>query len=457
LIAMRALCAAPLLLLGACSFTTAQGFKECTHDTQCLGSEVCLESYCIAMPDSCRKAAGDFSSGTSVAFAALLPLSVGVDGGADQSEVQGERAIELVFADANQRTVIKDGRKFALYTCDTAGTKDRLTAQAQFFTQQRKVPALFISGSSQVFVAQSATSAQGTLILSATATSPELSALFQSSGGLVWRTAPSDLLQAKVMADFLLADPAFTAATRIGILAINETYGQGLSEAIATRLRGTRTVQVVPFDRSGDPTAAVAQLDAFSPSVTVLIGFPPDVRAVLQASATRFKLTRASGHRWLLTDSAKDPDSLTGGLSELSGSYGTAPAQGAGSAFPAFRDAFLARYSIDPETYSFTSHSYDAAYLLALASANAAALGPLTGKSLSDGLRLVSGAGAAVPMVPSSFTTLAAALQAGTAVNVEGASGPLDFDGDAGFPSSPIELWQVQADGTFKTVRNVSP
>jgi len=49
------------------------------------------------------------------------------------------------------------------------------------------------------------------------------------------------------------------------------------------------------------------------------------------------------------------------------------------------------------------------------------------------------------------------ALQAGTATNVDGASGPLDFDSDAGFPSSPIELWQVQADGTFTTVRNVNP
>lgn len=446
-----------LMLLAGCSFTTAQGFKECTNDTQCLGNEVCLETYCIQMPDSCRKAAGDFSKGSNVAFAALLPLSVGVDGGVDQSEVQGERAIELVIDDANQRSVIKDGRKFALYACDTAGVADRLTAQAQFFAQQRKVPALFISGSSQVFVAQTATSAQGTLILSATATSPELSALFQSSGRLVWRTAPSDLLQAKVMADFLLSDPALALAQRIGILAINETYGQGLSEAIATRLRATRTVQVVPFERSTDPTAAVAQLDTFGPQVTVLIGFPPDVRAVLQASATRLRLTRAGGHRWLLTDSAKDPDSLRGTLAELTGSFGTAPAQGAGSAFPAFRDAFLAQYGVDPQTYSFTSHSYDAAYLLALASANAAPKGPLTGASLSEGLSLVSGAGAAVPMVPSSFTTLATSLQAGTAVNVDGASGPLDFDGDAGFPSSPIELWQVQADGTFTTVRNVSP
>jgi branched-chain amino acid transport system substrate-binding protein len=50
-----------------------------------------------------------------------------------------------------------------------------------------------------------------------------------------------------------------------------------------------------------------------------------------------------------------------------------------------------------------------------------------------------------------------AALAAGRSINVDGASGQLDFDLDAGAPSSPYEVWQVTDGGSFTTVGLVNP
>jgi hypothetical protein len=58
---------------------------------------------------------------------------------------------------------------------------------------------------------------------------------------------------------------------------------------------------------------------------------------------------------------------------------------------------------------------------------------------------------------PTAWRDASAALLSGTAINIEGASGGLDFDLDAGAPSSPYEVWQVTDAGAFTTLRLVNP
>src|SRR5439155_10450195 len=123
----------------------------------------------------------------------------------------------------------------------------------------------------------------------------------------------------------------------------------------------------------GTVTSAVNDLAAFAPQLTVLIGFPEDDTRIIDAALSSHPgLTRAQGHRWFFSDSAKDPALLTATTKpEVDGSYGTAPAQGdpANPAFTNFTDRFSSKYHVDATQYSFTSHSYDAMYLVGLAAA----------------------------------------------------------------------------------------
>ena len=68
----------------------------------------------------------------------------------------------------------------------------------------------------------------------------------------------------------------------------------------------------------------------------------------------------------------------------------------------------------------------------------------------------LSAPGASIPLRVDKWTEASNILLQGLSVNVEGASGTLDFDLDAGVPSSPYEVWQI-SDGGIRVLRLVNP
>lgn len=457
----RLLLLAALGVTGSCSFTTATGFVDCETDSQCSAEQVCLERYCINVNVGCRRMAGDFLSNNRVVFGAALPLSSVPDGGQiDQSEQQGLNALALAIDEGNQREGI-NGKKFALLFCNTGGDDALAKQQVEWLATEMKVPAVVTSGSGQTIAIANVAGPRKVLVISATSTSPELIGTFQSNQQLVWRTAPSDSLQARVMADLISTDyPAADAGVvpKIGIVYVDTTYGQGLSAGLRARLPARFQVKEFPYELNGDTSQAVNDLSGFAPGLTMVVGFPPDLRKLVNLAKLKPTLRTAGGHRWLFSDSAKDPALLIDGtLPELIGSVGTAPAQGAGATFPSFRDRFISRYSADPSSFSFTSHSYDAMYLLMLSAAWASGGDAgITGPAMAEGMRNLSTGGSYL-LEPSNFTRAITAMRARTPIDVEGASGKLNFDLDAGAPSSPYELWRVEADGGLSTTRVVEP
>ena len=115
-------------------------------------------------------------------------------------------------------------------------------------------------------------------------------------------------------------------------------------------------------------------------------------------------------------------------------------------------DALLARYfdiyrgAGDKEAFGMPQ-TFDALYATAFSLATPAAPGaPPTGRTISAGLRLLLGARASakVALRPSTIEPIFAAIASGTPVDVEGASGPLDFDVDAGVAEASVQVWCVQ-------------
>jgi branched-chain amino acid transport system substrate-binding protein len=445
-----------LLMLSSCSFTVATGFNECTVDTDCAMKAACVQSYCIAMPDGCQRGEGTFDKADRIAFTAVLPLTVDTVGTPDDSEKAGLNAFNLAIDEMNQR-MGANGHSFGLYLCDSQRDDDKAKTQATFFSKTVGVPAIVTSGSQQTIAVSEATRADGTMVMSATSTAPDLVAEFVASGGLLWRTAPPDTLQARVLAQVLTTDGGYDydAGSKLGIVYVDDAYGQGLSAELLAHIPAATAVPV------NDPAMAIATLKAAGATgITVLIAVAANAKPFLQAAFNEPSLRRDAGHAWAFADAAKDPDILTvpGATYELAGSLGTAPAQGAGAPYPIFRQAYIAKFSADPNNFSFTSHSYDAMYLLGLGASYATGMGhTLNGHTMATAMGLVSAAATPINLQPTDYVQMSNDLATGAAINVEGNSGHLDYIPDAGAPISPMEIWSVEADGGFKTRNVVDP
>lgn len=452
-------------LAAGCSFTTATGFQECAADVECGASSACSSGYCLPMPAGCRRdESSAFETPGRIPVAALLPLTD--EGVRDLSEEQGLNAFRLAVAEANQGGGV-NSRPFGLFVCDIGSNDGGLEPQLEWMVQNAQVPAVLISGSGATFLAakNAVRRDAGTFIISPTATSDALTTSHQLEGN-VWRVSPPDTFQAKVVVDLIkqalppnsLPDGGTPV---IGVLHIDGLYGDYFGVPLAELLNteGFRSIRkpIKRNDLTGQ-TTAVNELSNEAPNATVIIGFPAEVRNIVSVARSRPAFQPASGHRWYLTDAAKDPNSLTGTALDLEGALGTAPAQGAGGAFNSFRDGFSTRYKIDPNSLSYTSHSYDAMWVTMLAVAGAAQGGAApSGPAMQAAMaKLVATAQVPVPLRPDKWVEASTQLAAGTALNIEGASGKLDFDLDAGVPPGPYEVWQVR-DGGIGFVRFIDP
>ncbi|KFA90364.1 ABC transporter substrate-binding protein [Archangium violaceum] len=452
------------VLATGCSLTAAGGLDECETSADCASDQVCTQQVCLPLPAGCRAEPYGSTEADAIRMGGLFPLHISPEPGAseDESDVQGLNAALLALEEVNQRT------RIALYVCDTGSSKDVAEKQARWLVNDKKVAALLTAGSSQTLAVADVALPAGVLTMSYSASSPELTAKPDTNGGpvgLLWRTSPSDAIQGSVIANLLRSDSRFGAPAKVGILYVDDPYGQGLSNIISEQLStgATRVAnRTFLYQRGGDVKAVLDSLDmTYDPDVTVLIGFADDAKTILKEAATRNNLKRENGHRWFFSDSVKDSAVLADALAanQARGFYGTAPAQGTGQAFSTFSDRFVTKYQKNPAAYAYTSNAYDAMYLLALgASYSLSTTNAVTGVKIAEALnRVSSGASStSTQLTNSNFTGLAAQLASGQSVNIEGASGPLNFDVN-GEARAPVELWQVSDTGFVTIANNLEP
>lgn len=451
--------------LSGCTLTTG-GFHECDTNEDCGDGRICQQNYCVVnqVPEGCGTTYGR-DEPNAISIGAAVPFTA--NGQIDQSEQQDFNAVLLALDEINQREGV-NGRPFVLHFCDTAGDAEKVRTMVAWLADEKKATTIITSGSAQTIAAANVTIDKGVLLMTATATSPEITSIPDKKDGtigLVWRTAPSDALQGSVIADQLLNDPQFDAVKKVGVLYVKDPYGDGLANVLIStfgeQTSGTpKQLQAFSYDRGGDVSSAVTEMSDFDPDLTVLVAFPEDAVRILNAAAATANLSPAAGHQWFLTDSAKDPTVLSGITTpnQLDGAFGTAPAQGAGAAYSVFESSYKSKYGLDPAQVGFTSHSYDMMYLIALGSAYAVGsdgTGELSGARIAEGLTRVS-SGTPYQLKPSDFIAARAALQANETIDVVGASGTLNFNNELGEAPGRIELWKVD-NGAFVTVEMIDP
>jgi len=251
--------------------------------------------------------------------------------------------------------------------------------------------------------------------------------------GLYFRTAPSDVLQGRVLGDLMLSD----GAQSVGILALQDPYGTGLAENVTKSVTdggGTVVATKIYDPKAATFSAEVGAIKAANPDAIALISFDEAKKIVPEMVKQGIDMKKVYFVDGNLADYSKDFKKGT-----LTGAKGTLPGVVASEDF---KKQLLA---VDPKLteFSYAPESYDAVVLAALAAESAK---DDSGTSIASKLVEVSKGGQKC----TTFADCDKLVKAGTDIDYDGVSGPVEFS-DAGDPTqATIGIYQYGADNTYK-------
>ncbi len=341
---------------------------------------------------------------------------------------------ELAVTEINANGGV-NGQPITLVKGDDATTPQVGVSEAQRLVNVEHVSAIVgaLASGVSLQVAETVTGPGKILQISPASTSPALTTANDSD--FLFRTTISDAAQGIVLANLAKDEKLSTVCT----LYVNSAYGKGLSNAFTaafTAAGGTVTHEV-PHEENATTYATELQQCAGADALAA-IAYP--------ASATTFLREAVEGNmfkHYLFVDGTKDPGMFTTlGYAPFDGQRGTSPSALPSDAATSFDTRYKAAYGeLPPKPY--IKEAYDAVYLIALASQKAHSN---DGTKIRDALRDVANApGTVINPGPAGWKAAVTALAAGTDINYEGASGPLEMDANGDPLVGAIEWWHVDA------------
>ena len=258
--------------------------------------------------------------------------------------------------------------------------------------------------------------------------------------GLYFRTAPSDILQGQVLGEIVIEDGNQT----VGILALQDPYGEGLAEDVTTAITdaGGEVVETKIYDPNAQTFDAEVQAIAdANPDAIIVIGFDESARVITtmiekgigpadkKVYGTDGNMGNALGEQF-----ADNPGALAG-------MKGTTPLV---ELSQEFKDRLLA-VNADLVDFNYAAESYDAVMLAALASL---AADSTNGTAIAAEMINVSRDGTKC----TTFAECAELLAGGEDIDYDGVSGPIDFD-DVGDPGqASFGILQFNETNTLDTL-----
>ncbi len=387
----------------------------------------------------------------------------------------------LALKHINQRGGIDGTRGFGLIMCDAApATADRyddgLTTSQQASVAMTRhlidawsVPAIFgPARSSEVEQVFLEVRNDDVLVISPSATSPDLKEIDQTAPtddapGLLWRTAPPDDLQSQAIAGDM-TDPGTgrtSAVTRVAVIYFDDAYGTALYNAFAGAFEtgGGRDAQAFPYAGPGMGQTlpeVVAQVATSASFDEVLFVTPTPSEFVdfldIVASSPAF-----NGKGIFLSEAAASAEVLEVADPQRFPQVRGSRPQPLDRTTDTVYEQFLAEYQLEYDAgiadQVFTPNSYDAAWMLAAGAAWAVFRenDQITGTTIARGLRRLS-AGPEVVVSGGGWPTLRSNFEQGRSVNIQGASGTLDYAADTEETESPIQIWVI---GSNKTPQEI--
>lgn len=350
-----------------------------------------------------------------------------------------ENSARLVEREINAAGGILDGRRVEIVVEDDRTDATQAGVVARRLIEEEGVVAIVGSlGSSASLAVAEVTSAAQIPQVSCCSTSPDLTTAQPETDRFLFRTVPSDLLQAVVLARHA------EACDSLAILHIDDSYGNPFGAAIEQNftMRGGRVVARIPFT-GGRPSYAteVGMIAGASPACIALVAFPEDGGTILREWDA---LPMPPAVRWIGTDGIKDSGLVTeAGRPEIvDGVEGTAPiVEPDTPTFNIYAADYTATFADDVGI--FGGNQYDAAALLVLA---IEAAGTTDGPAVRDALFQVSRPDGSDPFFgPGDLGQALTRIREGSGIDYEGASGPVDFDA-RGDVVSDYETWRYDMD-----------
>ena len=317
-------------------------------------------------------------------------------------------------------------------------------------------------------VATMVTIPAGMLLLTPSATATSIATL-PNRNDLVWRTCPSDAIQAQALSDLVPEVEANVRAAykiadatkiKVAMTVKGDAYGTGLADAVIAKLRfngvsaSDNQGYFVRKDYPDPPTPdtndygsivnAVISPSPAPPSIVLLLGTTEAVTKILAGIEAAIASMNPAPPKpfYVLSDGGEVPElvSMIGTSDDLRKRIvGTVPGHD-NPTRQAFAQRFMGVYDTAPGLYA--DNGYDAAYLLVYATA--AAGSSITGATLAAGMKkLVPPSSTKIVAGPGDVNMAFGALGSGGTIDYDGASGPLDFDVTKGEAPADIDVWCI--------------
>jgi branched-chain amino acid transport system substrate-binding protein len=302
-----------------------------------------------------------------------------------------------------------------------------------------------IQSASTIATANAATIPAGIPQIAPASTSAHITDL--NDNGLVFRIAPSDVLQGPVLAAAIRQE--LGANVNLSFAARNDAFGSGLiraTEQAWTRLGGRSTGSPLLYDPGAASYDSEAQrIVAGNPDAYVILDFPATYARV---GAALLRTGRFDAAKLFIGGGQPStiPDFVP--RASMEGARGTRPAVPLGASLTAAYDALFARSPGTQERQSLDVNEFDAAMTCILASV---AANSNNGRSIANNLQRISGP----PGEKFTFLNLAAAfraLRAGRDIDYEGVAGSIDWD-EKGDPASATYDFYKYVNGTLTPQR----
>ncbi len=295
-----------------------------------------------------------------------------------------------------------------------------------------------LSSSNTLAVVESVAAAAGVVVISPSATSPQLS--IAEDNDFLFRSTTSDAAQGPVLAD-LARDQGLT---NVGVIYLNDAYGQGLADAFAAAWDGELTLVAIE-DAQPSYLSELQQAAQSNTEALIAIAFPTQAQVFVREA-----LEQGLFDHFLFVDGTKSLDLIEAiGGEFLNGMQGTAPSAGPETeSLAAFQAAYIAVYgALSP--LPFVAESYDAAMAIGLA---AEAAGSLDRTAIRDALRVATAPpGDVYAAGADGIAAALAAIRSDDTINYEGVATSLDWNEDGDVTSGYIGVWEYR-DGAIVEV-----
>ncbi|CAN5903029.1 ABC transporter substrate-binding protein [soil metagenome] len=290
----------------------------------------------------------------------------------------------------------------------------------------------------------------GTVQCSPSNTGSDLTGI--DDGGLYFRTAPVDNLQAQALAQAITED----GHENVALIVQNSDYGVGFANFLEPALTdsGVQVVENITYEAEGTAIdTEVQQVVGSEPDAVALIGYPEDGGRVLAEMATQgagagdlpiYVTDGLQSNELFQNVDESDPSSTEG----IKGTAASAAPEDGASFFP---DAF-AEFAPEVASPIYSAQAYDCVVLMALAAATTESDAPF---DIASEIINVSGGESDDAEACETYEDCVALLDEDSDINYDGAAGAGDFN-EYGEPSAgEYEVYEFGAEGEFAEVSRV--